>query len=179
MTLAAMLRSRRLIALLAVLAVAAVACGGGGGADTGTTGTQPQALLPRDRLELPTFNLQRFEALLEEQRGIPVVVNIWASWCGPCRIEAPDLEKLSREFEGRVQFIGVDILDDREAARDFILEFDWPYPSVFDPDGEIRDGLGFIGQPVTIVFDADGERSFEWNGAVNEELLRAEIEKVV
>lgn len=170
----------RLLALLAASAMALAACGGGGDAGgAGAQDGQPASLLPEDRLALPEFDLERFEDLLAELEGTPVVVNIWASWCGPCRVEAPHLADLAREFEGRVQFLGVDILDDRRAAEEFILEFDWPYPSVFDPDGEIRDGLGFIGQPVTIVYDASGERTFEWSGAVSTELLRPEIRKVI
>jgi thiol-disulfide isomerase/thioredoxin len=106
-------------------------------------------------------------------------VNIWGSWCPPCRVEAPDLSRVSREFEGRVQFLGVDILDDRESARDFILEFDWQYPSVFDPDGEIRDRLGYVGQPVTIIYDRYGEVAFDWVGAQHADKLRREIRKVL
>jgi thiol-disulfide isomerase/thioredoxin len=137
------------------------------------------ALLPKNRLALPEFDLAQFRSLLAELRGTPVVVNIWAAWCPPCRVEAPGLTKVSREFEGRVQFLGVDILDNREDARGFILEFDWPYQHVFDPDGEIRDGLGYIGQPVTIIYDREGQLAFEWEGAITEDMLRREIRKVI
>jgi thiol-disulfide isomerase/thioredoxin len=107
------------------------------------------------------------------------VVNVWGSWCPPCQVEAPDLARVSREFEGQVQFLGVDILDDRTAAREFILRFDWPYPSVFDPEGEIRDRLGYLGQPITVIYDRRGDVAFEWTGVVNADLLRAEIGKVL
>ena len=140
---------------------------------------QPPALLPSDRLELPDFGFEEFRALLAELRGRPVVVNIWGSWCPPCLVEAPDLARVSREFQGRVQFLGVDILDDRRAAREFILRFDWPYPSVFDPTGEIRDRLGYLGQPITFVYDRRGDIAFEWTGTVTADLLRAEIRKVL
>ncbi len=164
--------------MTAALAVVLVACARSPAAPA--RDEAPRAsLLPENRLELPEFDLLKFQALLRELRGTPVVVNIWGSWCAPCRVEAPDLAEVSREFEERVQFVGVDILDDREAARQFILEFDWPYPSVFDPDGEIRDRLGYIGQPVTIVYDRDGNKSFEWVGALNAEILRREIRKVL
>lgn len=101
------------------------------------------------------------------------------SWCPPCQVEAPDLALVSREFEGRVQFLGVDILDDRGSARDFILAFDWPYPSVFDPDGEIRDRLGYVGQPITVIYDRRGETAFQWAGTVTADLLRSEIRKAL
>jgi thiol-disulfide isomerase/thioredoxin len=136
-------------------------------------------LLPEDRLTLPEFNLARYEALITELRGAPVVVNFWGSWCPPCTAEAPDLAKVSKEYEGRAQFVGVDILDAREPARDFIVRYDWQYPSVFDPAGAIRDGLGYIGQPITLVYDRKGELSFEWNGVVTAEQLRSEIDLVL
>jgi len=137
------------------------------------------SLIPKDRLELPEFDFEMFQALLLELRGTPVVVNIWGSWCPPCQVEAPDLALVSREFEGRAQFLGVDILDDRQAARDFILAFDWPYPSVFDPDGEIRDRLGYVGQPITVIYDRRGETAFQWAGTVTADLLRSEIRKAL
>ncbi len=137
------------------------------------------SLLPADRFELPELGFEEFQTLLGELRGTPVVVNIWGSWCPPCRLEAPDLARVSLEFQGRVQFLGVDILDERRPARGFIAEFDWPYPSIFDPAGEIRDGLGYVGQPVTIVYDRGGEVAFEWIGALTADLLRAEVRKVL
>jgi thiol-disulfide isomerase/thioredoxin len=138
-----------------------------------------RSLLPEDRLALPQFDLARYRALIAELEGTPVVVNIWGSWCPPCTVEAPELSKVSKEYAGRVQFVGVDILDAREPARDFILRYDWQYPSVFDPTGAIRDGLGYIGQPITLVHDRNGELAFEWNGVITAELLRTEIDKVL
>jgi thiol-disulfide isomerase/thioredoxin len=138
-----------------------------------------ETLLPEDRLALPEFDLALYEALIAELRGTPVVVNFWGSWCPPCTAEAPDLAEASKEYEGRAQFVGVDILDARDPARDFILRYDWQYPSVFDPTGAIRDGLGYIGQPITLVYDRHGELAFEWNGVVTAEQLSKEIDKVL
>jgi cytochrome c biogenesis protein CcmG/thiol:disulfide interchange protein DsbE len=136
-------------------------------------------LIPKDRLALPEFDLVRFQSMLAQLHGTPVVVNIWAAWCPPCREEAPGLTDIAREFEEKVQFVGVDILDNRVDARKFILEFEWPYPHVFDPDAEIRDGLGYLGQPVTIIYNSDGEMVFDWEGAITEDMLRREIRKVI
>jgi thiol-disulfide isomerase/thioredoxin len=164
--------------LLGVLvALVAAGCGQEPAAPAG--GRRSATLLPEDRLALPEFDLAEFQALLDELRGTPVVVNIWGSWCPPCAAEAPELAEVAREFEGQVQFIGVDILDSRPAARQFILASDWPYPSVFDPKGAIRDGMGYLGQPVTVVYDAEGRKAFEWTGAVTAQLLRKEIRKVL
>jgi thiol-disulfide isomerase/thioredoxin len=166
--------------VLALAALLLAACAQRATPQAGGIGASPSgSLLPKNRLDLPSFDLARYQALLAELRGTPVVVNIWGSWCPPCRAEAPALARVAREFEGEVQFIGVDILDVRESAREFILEFDWPYPSVFDENGQIRDRLGYVGQPVTIVHDRDGKVSFEWVGAITEKLLRNEIREVL
>lgn len=139
----------------------------------------PGALLPTDRLALPQMDPAGYETLLSQLRGTPVVVNFWGSWCGPCVEEAPHLAALAREYEGRVQFLGVDILDAREPARDFIRRFDWSYPSVFDPTDAIKNRLGFFGQPVTLVYDRRGELVFDWSGAIDAERLRREIREVL
>lgn len=169
------------IALLLVSFALLNACGGDPAVappDDRSAG-QAQPLLPSDRLALPQYNLATFRTLLSELRGAPVVVNVWGSWCPPCIEEAPDLAVVSKEFEGSVQFLGIDILDEREAAREFILRYDWPYPHVFDPRGEVRDGLGYIGQPVTVIYDKDGDLVFEWNGVIDADRLRQGISKVV
>jgi thiol-disulfide isomerase/thioredoxin len=168
---------RRLGVPALTLALVLAACGGVGQDSGSGSGTRP--LLPADRLALPEYGLAQFEELLGELRGRPAVVNFWGSWCPPCRQEAPDLRTASEEFDGRVQFLGVDILDNRQAAREFIREFDWGYPSVFDPEAEIRDGLGYVGQPITLIYDARGRLAFDIVGTVTLELLREEIRGVL
>ena len=113
-------------------------------------------LVPRSRFALPEFDYGQFQQLLTQLKGTPVVVNIWASWCGPCREEAPLLRDAAGRFGSRVQFIGVDIGDQRDAAQQTIRDFGWPYPSVFDPNEDVRHGLGLLGQPDTLFFDRDG-----------------------
>jgi len=142
-------------------------------------GSPATTALPKSPTALPRFSPAQFDQLLSSLKGKPVVVNIWASWCGPCEAEAPGLAKVAREFQGRVQFLGVDILDQLTPARAFIRRYGWPYPSVFDPTGAIRDGLGFVGQPITIVYDASGEQAFSWSGAVDEDALRTTLNDVL
>ncbi|MGH2686137.1 MAG: redoxin domain-containing protein, partial [Actinomycetota bacterium] len=120
----------RTSALSGVLAFL-LACGPSQTATPSAAQGEAGSLLPQGRVDLPRFGFVEFQALLGELRGTPVVVNIWGSWCPPCQVEAPDLAEVAREFEGRVQFVGVDILDSRGPARSFILVHDWPYPSVF------------------------------------------------
>lgn len=165
-----MRRAAVLVALVALLG----GCGGGSAVPDADG-----SLLPQSPGELPEMDPATFRALLAELRGTPVVVNVWATWCPPCVEEAPHLAEVSEEYEGRVQFIGLDILDDRPAAREFIREYGWTYPSVFDPRGQTRDALGYLGQPVTVIYDRDGEPVFEHVGAVDASMLRREIEEVL
>lgn len=167
---------RRLVTFVALAAALLAGCAGEQPRND-TSGDEQ--LLPEERLDLPEYDLATYRALIAELKGTPVVVNIWGSWCPPCEAEAPELAEVSEELEGEVQFLGVDILDSRAPARDFILKHDWQYPSLFDPRGAIRDGLGYVGQPITLIYDRDGELAWEWNGTVTAELLRREIRKVL
>jgi len=97
-----------------------------------------------------------------------VLVNIWASWCGPCREEASLLASAHDTHGDRVRCIGVDIIDERGSARAFMREFGWTYPSLYAPTGAIRDGLGLIGQPVTLFYDASGELVNTWTGPLTQ-----------
>lgn len=136
-------------------------------------------LLPSGPCDLPTFDLARFQLLLGQLRGTPVVVNIWGSLCGPCIAEAPQLAAAARRYEGKVQFVGVDRDTLRSLARGFILKHGYPYPSVFDPSSSILRGLGVPGPPYTMVFDATGRRVFTHPGAITEAILLRELARVV
>jgi len=161
------------LVLVLVLALVAGACSDDGGPETATG-----SLLPTDPYELPEFDLASYETLLSELEGTPVLVNVWASWCGPCEKEAPHLAAAHAEYGDRVQFLGVDILDERESARRFMREYGWTYPSVYDLPGAIRDGLGLLGQPVTLFYDASGELVATWTGALSEDVLRENLELI-
>lgn len=163
----------RLVLVATVLGVALLTAACGGGSPQGGTSSGP--LLPATADALPGFDLAKFRLLLAELKGTPVVVNIWASWCGPCISEAPHLASLARETAGKVQFLGVDIIDKRPPARAFIHRYGWIYPSVFDPTGSIRDGLGYLGQPITLVFDPSGQQVFVYSGPVTDDVLRTEL----
>jgi len=95
---------------------------------------------------------------LEELRGRPVVLNLWASWCVPCREEAPLLQGAwSRADEQGVLFVGADVRDATRDARAFIAEFGITYPNVRDPDGGILTDFGLTGLPETFFLSADGD----------------------
>ncbi len=107
-----------------------------------------------------------------------VVVNFWGSWCGPCRKEQPVLQRLSEEYEGSVQFVGVDFIDDQAAAREFVREFGVTYPSVVD-EGPLAHRFGVPYAPATILVDRRGEMRYQLLGAQEEDDLRGYLEELL
>jgi thiol-disulfide isomerase/thioredoxin len=90
--------------------------------------------------------------------GKVVVINVWGSWCAPCRTETPELEKVYTATAAHgVQFVGIDVRDDQDTARDFVIDRHVTYPSIFDP--EMRSMIALGGHyptsvvPTTIVLD--------------------------
>lgn len=128
-----------------------------------------QAPVPRSaraRAELRTLDREGGVVLdgdvrerLERLRGAPVVVNVWAAWCPPCRAEFPAFAQVSRRYAGKVAFLGLDAQDDRGDATAFLREFPLPYPSLFDAKaGQARDIGAGRSWPTTVFFDARGRR---------------------
>lgn len=113
---------------------------------------------------------------LDELRGVPVVLNFWASWCPPCRDEAPVLEQVWRET-GRtgVLFVGLDSRDVRSDARAFLKEFDVSYLNIREGDKTVSRRYGATGLPETFFIDRRGRIVGHVIGAVKREQLRAGI----
>ncbi|MFL5871031.1 MAG: TlpA family protein disulfide reductase [Solirubrobacterales bacterium] len=110
--------------------------------------------------ELISGGPDELQAQLASVRGYPAVVNVWASWCGPCRFEFPYFQQAVLEDGDRVAFVGVNSFDDDAAARTFLDEFPIPYPSVTDPDKDIWPEFEIRGLPATAFYDSQGERVY-------------------
>jgi thiol-disulfide isomerase/thioredoxin len=114
-------------------------------------------------------------------RGVPTVVNIWGSWCAPCKAEQPALERLHRATRSRgVAFLGINIRDSRAAAQAYDENFGITYPSIYDDTGQavlgFRDSLPSMAVPTTWVIAPDGTVAARMLGAVSESTLRGLIE---
>ncbi len=131
--------------------------------------------------ELAGVTLDGENLALADLSGHVVVLNVWGSWCSPCRAEAPDLARLARETASQgVRFVGIDTRDTEAAAEAFVRTFNIPYPSLVDPDGQLL--LQFEGiipitaVPSTLVIDAQGNIAAKVVGRVTYATLRGLIE---
>ena len=116
-----------------------------------------------------------FEARIQKERGTPVVVNKWASWCGPCRLEFPYLRKQAEKRKGEVAFIGVNSNDSRSEAEKFLKEEPVPFKHFEDPKLEIAAAFNAVQAfPSTAYYDAKGELAYVHQGPYTSENQLAE-----
>lgn len=154
-----------------VLALLA-ACGNGPGSGPSASATIPSPLadctglagpLPRPTLPgptLPGLTLPCFTGgqpvALDRLRG-PAVVNLWASWCPPCREELPVLQRYAAATAGQVRVVGVVTEDARDAAASFAQDAGVTFPALYDREGQLFAALGVVGLPATVFVDAGGQ----------------------
>jgi cytochrome c biogenesis protein CcmG, thiol:disulfide interchange protein DsbE len=162
-----MVRRIGLLMTIAATVLAVAGCGAEKPKSAATPADYELALAdapaPLDRLysrpnELVSGGPEAFERTLRGLRGYPVVVNKWASWCGPCRFEFPFFQEQVRKRGEEIAFLAVDSEDARDEAREFLEEFPVPYPSFFDPKSDVAERLGSERNfPTTTFYDAAGE----------------------
>jgi cytochrome c biogenesis protein CcmG, thiol:disulfide interchange protein DsbE len=152
--------------VIALLALALLA-----GCSSGDDGPPSASFLPG--------GVDAFQKKLKEERGKPVVVNKWASWCGPCRLEFPFLRDQAEKRKGKVVFIGVNSTDNRGDAEDFLKEEPVPYKHFEDPKLEIAAEFnGVQAFPSTAFYDSKGKLVFVHQGGYpSEKDLAADIDR--
>ncbi|GIU97342.1 MAG: alkyl hydroperoxide reductase [Actinomycetota bacterium] len=164
-------RSGAVAAALALL----VACGGGG------AGELPRGLVevdePMPALAGPTLDGGRASAAA--LAGRPLVVNVWATWCGPCERELPALVTIANRYRGRVGFLGVNYVDDAAAARRWERDYRVPYPSIVDASGRTAHDLGFPYLPHTLIVDGAGTIRYRIFGETTAEQLQGVLERLL
>ena len=132
---------------------------------------------------VPDFELEAFDGSsmnLAEYRGKVVIVNFFASWCSPCRLEAADLEQSWREYQNRgVQFLGIAYKDADSKAQAFLTEYGVTYPSTAERGNKTARAYGLTGVPETFVIDQDGILVRHFLGPITQAQLSAEIDKLL
>lgn len=180
------------VALVAIVVVGLISAGGADddpvrrlptpGEDSELTlagAPEPLAALHEQGNELLGGGAEAFRERLAELKGYPIVVNKWASWCGPCRAEFPFFQSQALERGKEIAFIGVNSADNREDAQRFLEEFPVPYPHYEDPDSEVAAVFkGVQAFPSTAFYDADGELVYlKQGGYATEAKLVEDIER--
>lgn len=171
-------------------AVAASAAGSGAAADPpgdcddavpgGDLPDGPLADQPAEGEPLPSVLVQSLDDCTPVETaswvGEPLVVNFWASWCGPCRAEMPDLAEAAEAYDGRVRFVGVTFMDKPVDSRAFLDEFPVPYDTFVDANGQdLFRAIEARGTPATVLVDADGAVVFRHAGQISADALAEAI----
>lgn len=153
----------------------AIACTGG--ANTPGPGIA-RVSTPLPKLEGSTLQGTNVEA--SSYAGKVLVVNFWATWCGPCRDEQPALQQAYERYAERgVAFVGVDYRDDDAQANEWVRQFGVTYPSIVDHAGAFADDFAFPGPPDTYVVDRTGTIRFWIFGATDAQVLSRLIDSVL
>jgi thiol-disulfide isomerase/thioredoxin len=174
---------------LAAAALTVFGCGSSQGGDYGgqhpdyakalAGSPTPLAALHRQADDLLPGGQDAYEERIAGLHGYPAVVNVWASWCGPCRFEFPRLQQAAAAYGKRVAFLGIDSQDSDDAASTFLEEAPVPYPSYTDPDKGIAESVGAVhGFPDTAFYDGEGNLVYLKQGPYTDQAeLRADIER--
>ena len=142
-------------------------------------GAPPELAALRRRVNvLVGGGAKAFDAQLRALRGHPIVVNLWGSWCDPCRRELPLFQREALKRGARVAFLGVNVTDDRDNAAKLLTSVPSPYPSFEDPRSNIATGR-FRARvfPTTAFYDADGRLTLHQGEFANEAKLAAAIDR--
>lgn len=190
-------RRSLLAAALATVALLLLGCSGSSGSNASTTSDAAEfdfseatplgQVIPADAREsAPAFSgelLDGSEFDSQSLDGDITVLNFWGSWCAPCRVETPEFQAVYTDVaDSGVQFLGVDVKDQRSLAQAFVDGVGATYPSIFDPRGEVA--LAFRGfpanvVPTTILLDRDGRVAAVYVAVVPEKDLRTALDQLL
>jgi cytochrome c biogenesis protein CcmG/thiol:disulfide interchange protein DsbE len=170
-----------IVATVALISLLAYGLASGDGSSTLDDALARGERPPAPPLELPPLNGDGPPQTLADYRGKVVVLNVWASWCTPCRDESPLLQRWHKRIKPRGgTVLGVDVQDIDSDARRFIDEFDLTYPQLRDKEGDdMRRHWGANAYPETFVIDRRGRVAALFRGPVDEEFMRTAVEPLL
>ncbi len=177
------LKSYKLLIVLAVVGLAVALSVAGLLIMQGSAKNELPANSSGAREAAPNFELvlldgKRFQ--LSDYKGKPVLINFFASWCLPCREEMPVLEKIVGAYEPKgVVFVGIAVDDTEEKMKDFIARYKVTFPVGLDKTADIQKSFGLYGIPTTYFIDQEGMINYFHSGAVTEDLLEHELDKLL
>lgn len=139
---------------------------------------------PQVGFKAPGFSLEALnsnELYGLEDLGKPIVINFWASWCGPCREEAPDLVSLYEEYKDEIEIYAVNMTstDSLKEVKQFVDHYDFTFPVLLDHEGEVSKAYQVIGIPTTFFIDEDGNIVHKIAGFATYHDLEAGISRLV
>lgn len=143
-----------------------------------TDAAQPEKVSAPD---FTAYDLDGNEARLSDYLGKPVVLNFWASWCGPCQSEMPDFDDAYAELGEDVQFLMVNMTSGREtleSASAFIQEQGFAFPVLYDTGGDAAETYGVYSLPTTLFIDAEGYAIAQATGAIDRDTLQRGIDMI-
>lgn len=144
---------------------------------------QPGAIEPEPAIGYvaPDFSLETLDGdvfSLQDVRGTPVVLNFWATWCGPCRRELPALQAAAERYDGEVLIVGVDQGEEAPTVQAFVDELGLTFAIPMDEEMEVAREYNVKGMPTTFFIDADGVIRHIWAGEMNSVTLAEGIAKI-
>ncbi len=173
-------RRRRLVLVVLLLLVAAARVRDGGGLVVADQQAIDRAVTHRQASFQGRLLGDERPWSSASARGKVLVVNFWASWCGPCRAEQPALAAVARAYrDRRVAFIGVNVQDTRAAAVAYTRELRVPYPSLFDPGAQTATRLRAVALPTTFILDRGGVIAYQLTGKTTVPILEARLEALL
>lgn len=176
---------RRLVIVVAAVGVLAALFTFGILRDPTRRDNIPSALL---ETQVPSFSMPLFARYTADysdrfnlaEQSKPVVINFWASWCVPCRVEMPILEASWREHQGEVLFVGINTQESsRTGAEGLLDEFNLSYPNGVDESNRINIDYGLFGLPETFFIRADGTLSYRHSGEINRETVDEQVQALL
>ena len=138
-------------------------------------------LAPDFALETPqgeTINLADY-VNRDDKTGQPVVLNYWASWCGPCRLETPELQNASLKFKNQVAFLGINQGESAQIVSEFALSYGLTYPLLVDEDNTVNREYGINSLPTTIFIDREGVVREVFIGILNQAVIEDRLKRLL